>query len=164
MAIVGNRRVASARAIGLWGTAARLLVGAYMVASVAYGSFTGNGTFRPGSWLLGLVGFPALLLSWQAWRARRNPRRLVAFTGPVGHLLTLAVFLALYTTPWYAPSIGLLSDAALLFFGSSMLLAAYRGYAGCEMLSISNWLLRRNDHVGCVLFDSLDQFERRRPD
>lgn len=162
MAIVENRRAESARAIGLWGTAARLLVGGYMVASVVDGSRTANGTFQPGSWLLGLVGFPALLVSWQAWRAHRNPRRLVAFTGPLGHLLTLAVFLALYTTPWSAPSIGFLSDAALLFFGSSMMLAAYRGDAGCEMLTISNWLLRRNDHVGCVLFDSLDQVERRR--
>lgn len=162
MAIEENRRAASTRALGTWGTAARLLVGGYMVGSVVYGSLTGNGTSQPGSWLLGLVGFPALLLGWQAWRARRNPRRLVALTGPVGHLLTLAIFLALYTTTWYAPPVGFLSDAALLFFGSSMLLAGSRGYAGCEALSISNWLLRRNDQVGCVLFDWLDQFERRR--
>lgn len=162
MAIV-ETRAASARAIGTWGTAARLLLGGYMVGSVVHGSLT-TGTFRPGSWLLGLVGFPVLLLGWQAWRARRNPGRLVALSGPVGHLLTLAIFLALYTTTWYAPPIGFVSDAALLFFGSSMLLAAYRGYAGCEVLSLSNWLLRRDDQVGCVMFDSLDRIERRRAD
>jgi hypothetical protein len=29
-----------------------------------------------------------------------------------------------------------------------MLLAAARGYAGCEVLAVSNWLLHRDDQVG----------------
>jgi hypothetical protein len=41
-----------------------------------------------------------------------------------------------------------------------MLLAALRGYAGCEVLAVSNWLLRRDDQVGCVVFWPIDQFER----
>jgi hypothetical protein len=72
----------------------------------------------------------------------------------------LRVFLALYLTPWYAPALRFTSDAALLFYGSSMLLAALRGYAGCEVLAISNWLLRRDDQVGCVVFSPIDQLER----
>ena len=122
--------------MGHGGAAARRRI---LGGSVVYGSITGS--FHPESWLLGLAGFPALLLTWQAWRARRKPDRLVAVTGSVGHLLTLAIFLVLYGTAWYAPPIGFVSDAALLYFGSSMLLAAYRGYAGCEVLSISNWVL-----------------------
>jgi hypothetical protein len=102
-----------------------------------------------------------LLLTWQAWRSRRKPSRLVVATGPVGHLLTLVIFLGLYATAWYAPSIGFVSDAALVFFGTSMLLAAFRGYAGCEVLSISNWVLRRDDQVGCVLFDHVDRLDGR---
>ena len=149
------------RSIGVWGTAARLLVGGYLVGSVVVGSFTGDGVVQPAAWLLGLVVMPGLALAWQAWRARRRPARLVMLTGPVGHLLTLGVFLVLYTTTWYAPPIDFLSDAALLFFGSSMLLSAYRGYAGCEVLAIPNWLLRRDDQVGCVLFDSIDTLENR---
>jgi hypothetical protein len=140
-------RAQTSRGIGHWGTAARVVVGGYLVGTVAYGSFTGDGTFEPLSWLLGLVAFPAALLSWQAWRARRHPVRLVALTGPLGHVATAAVFLVLYGTTWYAPPIDFVSDAALLFFGASMLLAAYRGHAGCEVLSISNWLLRRDDRV-----------------
>lgn len=162
MALAEGDRATSMRAIGTWGTAARLLLGGYMAGSVVYGSFTGNGAFHPESWLLGLVGFPALLLGWQTWQTRRDPCRLVALTGPAGHGLTFAVFLALYATTWYAPSIGFVSDAALLFFGSSMLLAAGRGYAGCEVLSVSNWLLRRDDQLGCILFDSVDRLEARR--
>ncbi len=46
-----------------------------------------------------------------------------------------------------------------MFYGASMLLAAARGYAGCEVLAISNWLLRRDDQVGCVVFWPIDQLE-----
>ena len=40
-----------------------------------------------------------------------------------------------------------------------MLLAAARGYAGCEVLAASNWLLRRDDQVGCALFLPVDRGE-----
>jgi hypothetical protein len=41
-----------------------------------------------------------------------------------------------------------------------MLVAALRGSAGCEVLAVSNWLLRRDDQVGCLVFSPLDQLER----
>lgn len=148
------------REIGSVGTAARLLVGLALLASVLQGQLL-EGPFRPASWLLGLVGFPAVLLGWQWWRARRGRPRLLA-TGPLGHALNIAVFLALYLTPVYAPALRFTSDAALLFYGTSMVLAALRGYAGCEVLAVSNWLLRRDDQVGCVVFWPVDQLERPR--
>ncbi len=111
--------------------------------------------------MLGLVGFPAVLLAWQWLRARRSRLRLQA-TGPLGHALNPAVFLALYLAPWYAPALWFASDAALVFYGTSMVLAALRGYAGCEVLAVSNWLLGRNDQVGCVVFSPIDRLERRR--
>jgi hypothetical protein len=40
-----------------------------------------------------------------------------------------------------------------------MVLAGWRGYAGCESLAISNWLLRRDGQVGCLLFWPLDAVE-----
>ena len=83
--------------------------------------------------------------------------------GPVGHVVNLAVFGALYATPWYAPSVGFTGDAALLFYGASMMLAAVRGYAGCEVMAVSNWLLRRDDQVGCILFAPADALERGAP-
>jgi len=49
----------------------------------------------------------------------------------------------------------------LISYGSSMLLAATHGYAGCEVLAISNWILGRDDQVGCLLFSPLDAIERR---
>jgi hypothetical protein len=117
--------------------------------------------FRPAAWLLGLAVFPAVLLAAQWLRARRFPASMRA-AGPAGHAVNVAVFAALYATPWYAPPLRATSDAALLFYGASMLLAAARGYAGCEILAIPNWLLRRDDQVGCVIFSPVDAAERRR--
>lgn len=44
-----------------------------------------------------------------------------------------------------------------LFFGASMVLAAAKGYAGCEVLALPNLLLGRRDAVWCVLFSPLDR-------
>ena len=74
------------------------------------------------------------------------------------------MFLALYLTWWYAPAVAVFSDAALLFYRGSMLLAAVRGYAGCEVLAFSNWLLRRDDLIGCAPFWPIDAIEARHTD
>jgi hypothetical protein len=155
----GRRRSGRRRAIGAAGTAARVALGLFFLGSVLAGEVS-NG-FRPAAWLLALAGFPAVLLAAQLLRARRFPVSMQA-TGPAGHAVNLAVFAALYATPWYAPPLRFTSDAALIFYGASMLLAAIRGYAGCEVLALSNWLLRRDDQVGCVIFSPIDAIEHRR--
>ena len=142
------------RQIGPFGTGARIVVGALLLGSVVQGHLARG--FHLSAWVLGLVGFPAVLVGLQWFRARRTPARLEA-TGPVGHALNLAVFLALYLAE---PT----SDAALIFYGASMWLAALRGYAGCEVLAVSNWLLGRDDQVGCALFWPADQLEHHRAD
>jgi hypothetical protein len=147
------------RAIGPLGTAARVLV-----ALVCFGAVLASQLFngiQPASLALGLVGFPAVLLALQWLRSRRDPTRFEA-TSPAAAVLNGLVFLALFLTPWYARPLAVTSDAALLFYGASMLLAALRGYGGCEVLAFSNWVLRRDDQVGCFLFGPLDHLERRR--
>lgn len=146
------------RGIGPVGTAARFIVGLGLLGSVTYGHVAG--VFRPTPWILGLVGFPLLLLTWHRWHARRRPARLEA-TGPIAQVLNVAAFLALYLTPEYAPAFSVTDAAALVFYGSSMLVAAVRGYGGCEVLAISNWLLRRDDQLGCLLFAPVDYLEGR---
>ena len=42
-----------------------------------------------------------------------------------------------------------------------MLVAAAYGYAGCEVLAVSNWLLRRDDQIGCAVFWPVDTMEAR---
>lgn len=144
------------RHIGTAGTLARLVVGVALLGSVIVGHASGG--VDPWAWVLGIGVFPAVVVGWQWWRAHRVAGRLQA-TGPVAHLLNVAVFLALYLTTWYAPALSATSDAALIFYGASMLLAAVRGYGGCEVLAVSNWLLRRDDQIGCALFLPIDQLE-----
>jgi len=147
------------RAIGPIGTAARVSLGLVLLGSVFLGQL--KGPFRPAPLALGLVGFPVALLAWQWLRARSTPGGLQA-TGPVGTALNTLVFLALYLTPWYWRSLSLTSDAALVFYGASMLVAAVRGYGGCEVLAVSNWVLGRDDQVGCLVFAPVDHLERGR--
>lgn len=54
--------------------------------------------------------------------------------------------------------------AAGLLRHVSMLLAAVRGYAGCEVLAVSNWLLGRDDQLGRLVLSPIDRLdsERRR--
>ena len=151
------------RAIGPAGTAARILLGGYLVGSVIEAEITGG--FTPLVWVVGLLAFPGVLLAAQWARARRGAGRLHA-TGPVAHLVTVAGFLALTLIPEYNRAIDVTGDAAVIFVGASMLLAAARGYAGCEVLAISNWLLRRDDQLGCMVFAPVDLAEsqlRRQP-
>ncbi len=105
---IHDRAVGRRRGIGPVGTAARVLVGGLLVGSVAWGHLTRG--FHLSSWVLGLVGFPALVVAGQWLRARRTPTPLRA-AGPVAHALNLAVSPVLYLLE---PT----SDAALLFYGA----------------------------------------------
>ncbi len=146
------------REIGIIGTVMRLIVGLTAFGSVAYAHFI-RGPFRPLPWIIGLLIFPAIFTLWQYLRARRHPARLEA-TGPVASVLNVAIFFALWLTPFYARPISFMSDAVLIFYGLSMLIAAFQGYGGCEGLAISNWLLKRDDQIGCLFFSPSDNAAR----
>ncbi len=147
------------REIGSLGTAVRIILGLVLFGSVFYGHFI-KGPFKPLPWVIGLLIFPAVFTIWQSLRARRNPTRLEA-NSPVATIINIVIFFAFYFTYLYAPAIAFMSDAVLIFYGLSMLLAAVRGYGGCESLAISNWLLRRNDQLGCLLFSPIDAAENK---
>ena len=134
------------RQIGVIGTLARVVVGLGLL----YLPWWDYG-LQLHDVLLGLVGFPAVVLLWQWLRLRRTTASLRA-TGVVGHLVCCGIAAVLLLTPATA-------DAADLFYGTSLLLAALRGYAGCEVLAVSNWLLRRDDQVGCPVFLPIDAVE-----
>ena len=139
------------RAIGPVGTLGRLLLGlVFLGGTVVAGT---NGGLQWSELALGLVAAPAALLGWQVVRLRWTTERLDA-TGPLGFAANFAIGIPFFMAE---P----LRDAALVFYGGSLLLAAVRGYAGCEVLAISNWILRREDQVGCVVFSPLDLIEKR---
>jgi hypothetical protein len=154
----GNQR--AHRSIGAIGTTARLIAGGLLLGNVAYGQLVSHHV-RPATWALGLVGFPALFLAWHVWRIRRHPARFDD-ASPLSYVLGLTLFMILYLTWWYAPALSITSDAALIFFGGTIALTALLGYAGCEVLTPSNWLLRRHDQIACAVFAPFDMLDERR--
>jgi hypothetical protein len=136
------------RAIGPIGTIARVAVGFGLIVLAI--KLDGVGWWDIA---LGLVGIPTVMLLGQMVRLRftRTPLRA---TGPAGHLLNCVLVAALLVPSATRPG-------TLVWLGVSMVLAAWRGYAGCESLAISNWLLRRDDQVGCLVFWPIDEVEAR---
>ena len=159
--------VASRRQIGPIGTSARVVIGALLFMFGAIGGklvvVVIGGHLHVGlnvaALILGIVVFPAALLVWQWIRLRRDPSRLDA-TGPVATGVNILAFAILIGIS-FIPAISYLGFAAFVFYGASMLLAAARGYSGCEVLAVTNWLLHRDDQIGCLVLSPIDDWERR---
>ncbi|GIK77760.1 MAG: hypothetical protein EDQ89_04360 [Acidobacteria bacterium] len=133
-----------ARAIGPVGTAGRLLIGAFFLGP--YLMFWASP--GPLDFVAGLLLFPAAFIVAQGTYQALVGGRLEA-TGPWAMAANVAVAVLLF-------SIDATRPATAIFVGASLLLAAYRGYAGCEATAISNWILRRDDQIGCVVLAPLD--------
>ena len=155
----------SRRQIGAIGTSARVVLGLLLLAYGVTGAKLRiiDGHVQTGfsviALALGLIALPAVLLVWQWLRSRRAPNRFEA-TGPFASSINVLILVALLPTPLYAPAFSFAGEAAAIFYGASLLLAAVRGYGGCEVLAVSNWLLRRDDQVGCFVLSPIDQLER----
>lgn len=135
----------SARQVGPWGTAARAAVGAGLVGVAA--------ALGPdaSSLALGLLGLPAAFGLVLAVRGRQaSPLRL---EDPIWHCVNIGIGVALFN--W-------VPVAAMLFYGTSMLVAAWRGIGACEIFAMSNWLRNRDDRLGCPLFLPVDSLESRK--
>jgi len=159
-------KAAARRQIGAIGTLARVVLGLIMLSSgvlggqilVIHGQLRSH--FQLLSFILGVVALPGLLLGLQWLRVRLAPARLQA-TGPVSHVLNILIVIALISIPLSVPQLAFIGYAALVFYGASLLLAALRGYAGCEVLAFSNWILGRDDQVGCLALGPLNYAELR---
>jgi hypothetical protein len=136
------------RRMGPAGVLARVAAGVTLVLLALF--------WRDPTWtdaIVGLLVFPHAVTALLALRARFAPRALRA-TGPLGHLANAAIFVPLFAHPATA-------GAAFLFYGGSMLIAAARRSAGCEVTAISNAVLDRRDEIGCLLFAPVDLAEAR---
>ena len=102
--------------------------------------------------ILGIIVIPAVLVIWQLIRKRNNPQQLRAL-GSKGTIINAVITIALFYTP--------LHHAMWFYLGVSLFVAAIRGYAGCEVLAISNWITKRNDQVGCVILFPIDGLEKK---
>ena len=133
------------RALGRWGTVARVLVGSALVglATVVWRA----------DWLellIGLVVLPGVATLLMSLRRRSAPPLRL---GAAGHLVTLT---------HVAVTATLVGEAAPLFYGSMALVAALHGNGGCEITVLANWLRGRDDRVGCPIFAPFDALDGRR--
>ena len=141
------------RAIGPIGTTARVATGLWLFSSIGWAAARGD--LQIHEVLLGLVGLPIIvMLVVVASQRVIGTSTYLRATGPVGTMTNLSMILALFATPWT-------TEIAYFFYGVPMFLAAWRGYPGCEMLAISNLVLRRKDELGCPWFYPVDAFEER---
>jgi len=148
-----SKRTTVTRQIGRLGTAARAVVGIAFL----YLGVVGLPPVNLLPWwqiLIGLVAAPAVIAGAQLARLAFTRERLDQ-TGPAAVVINFVVFLSLVI---FEPTRG----ATLIFLGASMLFAAVRGSGGCEVVAISNWLLRRDDEIGCPLFWPVDRYESSR--
>jgi len=146
---VGERR----RAIGPIGTIARLATGGCLIALIVLAATRGD--LQVHEVLLGVVGLPVMVIATvlTVTRIFGTTAHLNA-TGPVGTLINLGMIVALLAVPQT-------SEIAYFFYGIPMFLAAWRGYPGCEMMAISNFVLPRHDELGCPWFWPVDTLESR---
>ncbi len=103
--------------------------------------------------IVGLVLLPTIIVTL-GLTARRYASGPIRFTGPVGIALNLAVVVALVANDYTA-------GGAALFYGATMLVAAWVGQPGCEATVVSNLILRRDDQIGCPTFTPIDGPEER---
>jgi hypothetical protein len=150
------------RDIGPAGTASRVLVGVVAIAlPIALG---GISLLEVGVALIALplIAAAAGALVTAAYR-RLAPGSLgcdaAVCSGPtcwVAAIMVAAAVLFSVLTP---------ADGVVVFWvwlGSSMLLAAARGYGGCEVLAATNLLRGRRDQIGCIIFTPIDRAEAKR--
>lgn len=132
------------RQIGPFGTVARVCVGAGLL---IFGAASQPSGFEL---LAGLVLLPVAELAI-LFAFRPPGTKPFHLYGPIGYTVnfgTAGLLLAVWTTP------------ALLFYGASILLAVLKGYAGCEILALSNFVRRRDDQLACAVFSPIDALEQ----
>jgi hypothetical protein len=94
---------------------------------------------------------------------RVAPRSLTArhaICSPAGCSLVFLVVLANAAIVSLTPANG--NVTIWVWLGASMLLAAARGYGGCEVLAVTNLITGRRDQVGCFLYTPIDRWEAAR--
>ncbi len=141
------------RDIGQIGTLARVIGGLILIAV----PIARHGI----SWWDAAAALIALpLIAFAAARALRVRHAGVASAAAtrVESVVTLTIVIAVATALTFITPVD--GVAVWAFFGLSMLLAALRGYAGCELLAIPNAVTGRRDQLDCfIIFTAIDSAE-----
>jgi hypothetical protein len=140
------------RRIGPIGTTTRLVA----AAGLLYLAFF-DGTRWGLEWYDAAVGLALLPAAVTAFglAANRYASGPVRFTGSAGTTANCLLLIGLGVNPYTA-------GGAALFYGATLLVAAWRGQPGCEATVLSNAILGRDDQIGCPLFSPIDEAEASR--
>src|SRR5215471_21313565 len=141
------------RRIGRAGTISRVIV----ALGLLYLALTHGGLSWRLMWydaVLGLIVFPAAMVV-TGLAASRFAGQAIHFTGPLSVAVNTAVIVVLLANRYTA-------GGAELFYGTTLLVAAWRAQPGCEATILSNLILRRDDQIGCPVFTPIDAIEARR--
>jgi hypothetical protein len=139
------------RRIGPIGTATRLLAAAGLLYLALF-----DGASWGLEWYDGAVGLgvlPAAVIAF-GLGARRYASGPVHFTGAAGTAANCVVLIGLAVNPYTA-------GGAALFYGTTLIVAAWRALPGCEATVLSNSILGRDDQLGCPVFSPIDEAEAR---
>jgi hypothetical protein len=102
---------------------------------------------------VGLGVLPAAALAF-GLGARRYASGPVRFTGSAATTANCLVIIGLAVNPYTA-------GGAALFYGTTLIVGAWRAQPGCEATVLSNWILGRDDQLGCPAFSPIDEAEAR---
>ena len=148
------------REIGPIGTAARLIGAAAALTVPALVD-----EFSRWDLLVGLVGLPLLATAgFEAVRAgyeRYVPGGIASQTGTCTGAACWLIAIVLAPLIPLAALTPVTSTSLWTWIGGSLVLAAVRGYGGCEILAFPNALTGRRDQVGCIVFTPIDRAEAR---
>jgi hypothetical protein len=86
-------------------------------------------------------------------------RRRAICSGPACWLIAIMIGAAAGIDALTPASGGI---ALWVWLGASMLIAAARGYGGCEVLAVPNLITGRRDQIGCILYTPIDRMEASR--
>ena len=139
------------RRIGPVGTTTRLVAAAGLLYLAFFDGASWGLEWYDGA--VGLALLPAAVIAF-GLVARRYASGPVRFTGSAGTTANCVLLVALAVNPYTA-------GGAALFYGATLLVAAWRGQPGCEATVVSNAILGRDDQIGCPLFSPIDEAEAR---
>jgi hypothetical protein len=146
----------SGRDIGPIGTGSRVVVGA-LVAAVPVAAW------GIAWWDLAaaVIAFPLIAAAAYALVVglRRGAASRLARVHHIWSCLVLLLVIGVATLVTFLTP----ADAVAIwvFFGGSMLVAAVKGYGGCEVLALPNAISGRRDQIGCILYGPIDAAEAR---
>lgn len=149
------------RDIGPIGTATRLLGGVVAIALPV--ALAGIGWWDVG---MALIALPVVALAagelvttvYDRYAPEALAKRDAICSGPACWTWAIVIVAATGLAAMTPAS----AVAFWVWLGASLLVAAARGYGGCELLAFPNLIRGRREQIGCMLYGPIDALERRR--